>query len=79
MASNFQKRRVGEVRAGQVLYTFGVGSVVDLPNMSVVVRGLDSWASSNWDPSSKIEAIEEERLLAVAINMTFERSNSVSM
>lgn len=68
MASNFQKRRVGEVRAGQVLYTFGVGSVVDLPNMSVVVRGLDSWASSNWDPSSKIEAIEEERLLAVVKN-----------
>ena len=68
MAKNFQKRRVGEVRAGQLLYTFGVGSVVDLPNMSVIVRGLDSWASSEWDPHSKLNAITEERLLTLVRN-----------
>ena len=68
MAKNFQERRVGEVRAGQVLYTFGVGSVVDLPNMSVIVRGLDSWASSDWDPQSKVNAIVEERLLTLVRN-----------
>lgn len=65
MAKQFQKRRVGEVRAGQVLHTFGVGSVVDLPNMSVIVRGLDTWASADWDPKSKINAITEERLLSL--------------
>ncbi len=48
MAKMFQRRRVGEVRVGQVLHTYGVGSVVDLPNLSVVVRGLDQWASSEW-------------------------------
>jgi hypothetical protein len=68
MAKNFQRRRVGEIRAGQVLHTFGVGSVVDLPNMSVVVRGLDQWASSDWDPKSKINAIVEDRLLSLVRN-----------
>lgn len=63
MAKRFQKRRVGDVRAGQVLHTFGIGAIVDLPNMSVVVRGLDDWASADWDPKSKINAIAEERLL----------------
>ena len=65
---SFQKRRVGEVRAGQVLHTFGIGSVVDLPNMSVIVLGLDSWTSSDWDPRSKINAIVEERLLTLVRN-----------
>ena len=68
MPSNFQKRRVGEVRAGQILHTFGIGSVVDLPNMSVIVRGLESWASADWDPKSKINAIVEERLLTLVRN-----------
>ena len=35
--------RVGAVRPSQLVYTFGVGSVVDLPNFSVVVGGLDRW------------------------------------
>ena len=68
MASNFQKRRVGEVRAGQVLHTFGIGSVVDLPNMSVVVRGIDFWASAEWNPLSTVNAIVEERLLKMVRN-----------
>ena len=36
--------RVGELRPSQLLYTFGVGSVVDLPSISVMVMGLDDWA-----------------------------------
>jgi hypothetical protein len=35
--------RVGELRPSQILYSFGVGAVVDLPNMSVIVMGLDDW------------------------------------
>ena len=32
--------KVGELRPSQVLTTFGIGSIVDLPNLSVMVMGL---------------------------------------
>ncbi len=35
--------RVGAVRPSQLMYAFGVGSTIDLPNFSVVVAGLDAW------------------------------------
>jgi len=35
--------RVGEVRPNQLLYSSGVGAVVDLPNLSAMVMGLDDW------------------------------------
>jgi hypothetical protein len=38
-----EKRKVGEIRPSQLLYTYGVGSVVELPNLSVMVMGLDDW------------------------------------
>lgn len=49
--------RVGELRASQLLHTFGIGAQVDLPNLSVVVRGLDAWKGAHALP------LEEERLL----------------
>jgi len=36
-------RRVGSQRPNALLYSDGVGSVVDLPHLSVVVQGLDFW------------------------------------
>ena len=39
-------------------YTYGVGSVVDLPNLSVMVMGLDDWNHSTTGRRST-----EERLL----------------
>src|ERR1700722_19819226 len=62
MTSSFQMRKseVGEVRPSQTLTTFGVGSLVDLPNMSVLVMGLDDW------PISHSIEISEERLLLSA-------------
>ena len=50
--------RVGELRPSQLLWSFGVGSVVDLPNFSVMVLGLDDWDEGH------AQAIGEERLLA---------------
>ena len=38
-----RKSEVGELRPSQVLTTFGIGSLVDLPNLSVMVMGLDDW------------------------------------
>ncbi len=52
-----EKRRVGALRPSQLLTTFGVGAVVDLPNISVMVMGLDHWQTE------RMEMITEPRLL----------------
>jgi hypothetical protein len=37
------KRKIGDIRPSQLLFTYGVGSIVELPNLSVMVMGLDDW------------------------------------
>lgn len=49
--------RVGDVRPSQLLYTFGIGAIIDLPNLSVMVMGLEDW------PTAHAPEIGEERLL----------------
>ena len=56
----YQSRRVGGVRPSQMIHTYGPGAVMDLPQMSVVVAGID-----NWDPDHTDRLIEP-RLLAAA-------------
>ncbi len=51
-------RRIGGVRPSQLMYAFGIGSVVDLPNFSVLIGGLDDW------DEAKQAVISEDRLLA---------------
>ena len=58
--SQMKKSEVGEVRPSQTLTTYGVASLVDLPNISVIVMGLDDW------PASQSLEIPEERLLLSA-------------
>ena len=50
--------KVGELRPSQALTTFGVGSIIDLPNLSVMVMGLEDW------PFKDTVEIGEQRLLA---------------
>lgn len=50
--------RVGGLRPNQLLHTYGVGAMADLPNLSVVMLGLDFW---NLERS---RTVPEERLLA---------------
>lgn len=50
--------KVGELRPSQIMFSFGIGSVVDLPNLSAMVMGLDEWDVTQSDP------LAEERLLA---------------
>ncbi|MFQ6855591.1 DUF1998 domain-containing protein [Streptomyces sp. 35M1] len=50
--------RVGELRPSQLLHTYGVGSVTDLPNLSAMVLGLDHWDLVQATP------LTEDRLLA---------------
>jgi hypothetical protein len=59
MINNY-KYKVGELRPSQILFSFGVGAVLDLPNLSVMVMGLDDW---NIQPGNTIE-LGEQRLLA---------------
>ena len=56
--SQLRKSEVGELRPSQILVSFGVGSLVDLPNLSVLVMGLEDW------PIAHSTDIGEERLLA---------------
>ena len=48
---------VGEVRPSQLLWTYGPGALIDLPNLSVITMGLDRWDKARCLP------IEEDRLL----------------
>ena len=48
---------VGQLRPSQLLFTFGVGALVDLPRLSALVMGLDEW-DTRYCPE-----ITEERLL----------------
>ena len=41
--STSDRRKIGEIRPSQLLYNFGVGSVVELPSLSVMVMGLEDW------------------------------------
>ena len=58
MTQSNYKYKVGELRPSQIMFSFGVGAVVDLPNLSVMVMGLEDWNTQR--------AIElgEQRLLA---------------
>lgn len=49
---------VGQVRPSQLLWTYGPGALVDLPNLSVITMGLDRWDTDRCPP------VEEARLLA---------------
>lgn len=53
------KSRVGEVRPSQLMFTYGVGALVDLPKLSVIVTGLEDWPT---DPAY-VKVINEDRLL----------------
>lgn len=50
--------RVGALRPNQLLHTYGVGAVADLPNLSVMMMGLDYWDLQFATP------VVEDRLLA---------------
>lgn len=54
----FTRHQVGDIRPSQLLLTYGVGAIVDMPHISALIMGLDSWNTS------QTNEIIEERLLA---------------
>jgi hypothetical protein len=57
-----EKRRVGEIRPSQLLFTYGIGSIVDLPELSVLVMGLEDWPNQ---PEVSPEIVEDRLLAAI--------------
>jgi hypothetical protein len=53
---------LGELRPSQLIFTFGVGSLVDLPKMSALIMGLDDW------DTRYCKEIDEDRLIAAVQN-----------
>lgn len=51
------KSKVGEIRPTQLLHTYGVGSMIDLPHFAALVMGLDDWETVH------AKLVTEERLL----------------
>lgn len=51
------KKPIGELRPSQLLFTFGVGAIVDLPRISALVMGLDEW------DARQCPVLVEDRLL----------------
>jgi hypothetical protein len=51
-------KELGTLRPSQMIFTFGVGSLIDLPQMSVMVMGLDDWDTTH------CREITEDRLVA---------------
>ena len=60
--SEYKHRRLGELRPTQMMFTFGVGAIVELPAVSVIVMGLDDWPHT---PDLSTEIAEERLLHAV--------------
>ncbi len=54
--------KVGDLRPSQLLYTYGIGAIIDLPNLSVMVMGLEDWPA---DPGVSAEIVEDRLLAAV--------------
>lgn len=50
--------RVGSIRPSQLMWSYGVGAMVDLPRLSVMVEGLERWDTDH------ARVIAEDRLLA---------------
>ena len=49
--------RVGSMRPSQLMWSYGIGAMIDLPRLSVMVEGLDFWSTEH------ARIISEDRLL----------------
>ena len=47
------KHKVGDLRPTQLLHTYGVGAMVDLPSIAAMVMGLEDWDVANAMPVSE--------------------------
>lgn len=73
-----RQRPRGEIRQSQLITTFGPGAMLDLPEHSVLVAGLDFWTTGGeternrdpWRSPSFVRVLASHVLLHCAIIMT---------
>ena len=53
-----RRYKVGDLRPSQLLYSFGIGAIIDLPRLSGLIMGLDDW------DAGYAREIGEERFVA---------------
>ncbi|CAI9402704.1 DUF1998 domain-containing protein [Aestuariimicrobium sp. T2.26MG-19.2B] len=58
------RAKVGSARPSSLLYTYGPGAIMDLPNFSIMPAGLDDWEKI-WKRREHVPSILEPRLLKV--------------
>jgi len=58
------RAKVGSARPSSLLYTYGPGAIMDLPNFSIMPAGLDDWEPI-WKRRDHVPSILEPRLLNV--------------
>jgi hypothetical protein len=58
------RAKVGSARPSSLLYTYGPGAIMDLPNFSIMPAGLDDWELI-WKRRDHVRTIVEPRLLNV--------------
>ena len=68
-APSQHRRRVGTVRPSHLMFTGGVGAVIDLPNFSVLVSGIDDWRYDH-----EYQRLTEPRLLRAVQALLGERA-----
>jgi hypothetical protein len=73
MAPRQQFRQVGSARPSHLMFTGGIGGIVDLPNFAALVGGLDDWEPFYRSGESRI--VHEKRLLELTRSRL---SNSVA-
>jgi len=59
-----KRHKVGDIRPSQLLFTYGIGAIADLPQLSVLIMGLDEW-----NPDQAQELVEERLLAAVKLKL----------
>lgn len=58
------RAKVGSARPSSLLYTYGPGSIMDLPNFSIMPAGLGDWETI-WKRRDHVPSVLEPRLLNV--------------
>jgi hypothetical protein len=58
------RAKVGSARPSSLLYTYGPGAIMDLPNFAIMPAGLDDWELI-WKRRDHVPTIPEPRLLNV--------------
>ncbi len=58
--NNNNRYKTGNIRPSQLLFTYGIGAIAELPQISVLIMGLDEWI-----PEDSYDLYEDRLLLAV--------------